>query len=98
MRSRGGALKGRRAFSIYRFDNRDRVYVTAMFAAAAATSCGAALGYCSMLYDPKIVPPQITPVAVMTYAAYLIFCLMPLSLDLFTEYRFRAAREKCFEI
>ena len=98
MRSRGSALKGRRSFSLYRFDNRDRAYVVAMFAAAAVTCSGAVLGYCRMLYDPKIVSPQITPAAVMTYAAYFVFCLMPLALDLFIGYRFRKAREKCFEI
>ncbi len=98
MRSRGSGLRGRQAFSLYRFDNRDRAYVVAMFAAASATACGAALGITKMIYDPKIIPPQITLVSLMTYAAYLIFCLMPLALDLFTEYRFSAAREKCFEI
>lgn len=31
MRSRGSSLRGRTAFSIYRFDNRDRAYVIGMF-------------------------------------------------------------------
>lgn len=31
MRSRGSSLRGRKAFSIYRFDNRDRAYVVGMF-------------------------------------------------------------------
>ena len=32
MRSRGSSLRGRKAFSIYRFDNRDRAYVVGNFA------------------------------------------------------------------
>ena len=31
MKSRGSALRGRTAFSIYRFDNRDRAFVIALF-------------------------------------------------------------------
>ena len=98
MRSRGSTLKGRRSFPVYRFDNRDRAYFVVMFAAAAATVSGAALGYTRMVYDQKIILPRAEPAAVMTYAAYLVFCLMPLSLDLYTESRFRTARKKCFEI
>ena len=52
MRSRGSSLRGRTAFSVYRFDNRDR--------------------------------------------AYVIFCRMPMFLDLWTEYRFRNAGRKAF--
>ena len=97
MRSRGSLLRGRRAFSIYRFDNRDRVYVVAMFAAAAATVCGASLGTARIVYDPKIVLPPPSALAFVSCGAYLVFCLMPLALDLFTEYSFSNARKRTFE-
>ena len=97
MRSRGSALRGRRAFSIYRFDNRDRAYFVAMFAAAALTACGAALGVTKTVYDPAIIPPSATPLAAACGAAYLIFCIMPLALDFYTEYSFSGARKRSFK-
>ena len=40
MRSRGSLLRGRTAFSIYRFDNRDRAFVIALFSGITLTAIG----------------------------------------------------------
>ena len=97
MRSRGSLLRGRRAFSIYRFDNRDRALVVALFAAAAIVACGAALGVTKTVYDPAIIPPRATPLTAAAGAAYLLFCIMPLALDVWTEYSFSGARKRSFK-
>ena len=94
MRSRGSVLRGRTAFSIYRFDNRDRAYVIGLFACLTITAMGYLLRQTRMVYDPRL---QWTPLTVMSYAFYLgyaVFCLMPLGLELYTEWRFRRARER----
>ena len=94
MRSRGSILRGRTAFSIYRFDNRDRAYVIGLFACLTVTAMGYLLRQTRMVYDPRL---QWTPLTVMSYAFYLgyaVFCLMPLGLELYTEWRFRRARER----
>jgi energy-coupling factor transport system permease protein len=94
MRSRGSILRGRTAFSIYRFDNRDRAYVIGLFACLTITAMGYLLRQTRMVYDPRL---QWTPLTVMSYAFYLgyaVFCLMPLGLELYTEWRFRRARER----
>ena len=94
MRSRGSILRGRTAFSIYRFDNRDRAYVIGLFACLTITAMGYLLRQTRMVYDPRL---QWTPLTVMSYAFYLgyaVFCLMPLGLELWTEWRFKKAREK----
>ena len=94
MRSRGSVLRGRTAFSIYRFDNRDRAYVIGLFACLTITAMGYLLRQTRMVYDPRL---QWTPLTVMSYAFYLgyaVFCLMPLGLELWTEWRFKKAREK----
>lgn len=92
MRSRGSSLRGRKAFSIYRFDNRDRAYVIGVFACLTITLMGVMLKQMDMQYDPRIVFPAITPLSWMFFAGYGVLCLMPLALELWTEYRFRRAR------
>lgn len=93
MRSRGIRLRGRTAFSIYRFDNRDRAYVIALFACLTLTFMGYLLRQTQMIYDPRFVWTPVTAMSYLFYAGYAVFCLMPLGLELWTEHRFRRARE-----
>lgn len=93
MRSRGSSLRGRKAFSIYRFDNRDRAYVVTVFACLTVTVMGVMLKQMDMQYDPRIVFPAITPMSYLFFAGYAVLCLMPVALELWTEYRFRKARK-----
>ena len=92
MRSRGSSLRGRTAFSIYRFDNRDRVYVIGMFLCSTLTMMAVLLKFAGMTYDPRIIWRMITPVMSLFYLGYAILCLMPLGLELWTAYQFRKAR------
>lgn len=48
MRSRSSLLRGRTAFSIYRFDNRDRAFVIALFSCITLTAMGVILGASQM--------------------------------------------------
>jgi energy-coupling factor transport system permease protein len=91
MQSRGSLLRGRKAFSIYRFDNRDRAYVIAMFANITLTVMGVMLKQTGIVYDPRIIITPITSASYLFYAGYAVLCLMPLGLELYTEYRFRKA-------
>ena len=89
MRSRGSSLRGRKAFSIYRFDNRDRAYVIGLFLCLTLTMMAVLLGQTDMVYDPRILWVTVNPVLCIAYG---ILCLMPLMLELWTEYQFRKAR------
>ena len=93
MRSRGSILRGRTAFSIYRFDNRDRAFVVALFACLTMTLMAMILGMTDMTYDPRLIWKPIQPLTILFYAGYTVLCLMPLGLELWTEYQFRKARE-----
>lgn len=93
MQSRGSLLRGRKAFSIYRFDNRDRAYVIAMFASITLTVMGVMLKQTGIVYDPRIIITPITSMSYLFYTGYAILCLMPLGLELYTEYRFRKSRK-----
>ena len=92
MRSRGSSLRGRKAFSIYRFDDRDRAYVVGMFLCLTLTVMAVILKQTNICYDPKIIMPPISGISYLFYAGYAVFCLMPLGLELWTEYRFKKAR------
>ena len=93
MRSRGSSLRGRTAFSIYRFDNRDRAFVISLFTFLTMTFMAMILGFTDMTYDPRVIWKPIQPLTILFYAGYTILCLMPLGLELWTEYQFTKARE-----
>ena len=93
MRSRGSTLRGRKAFSIYRFDNRDRAYVIGVFASLTVILMAVMLKQTDILYDPRIIMTPITSMSYLFYIGYAVFCLMPLGLELWTEYRFKKARK-----
>lgn len=93
MRSRGSTLRGRTAFSIYRFDNRNRAFVIAQFICLTMTLMAVILGLTDMTYDPRLIWKPITLLTILFYAGYTVLCLMPLGLELWTEYQFRKARE-----
>ena len=93
MQSRGSTLRGRKAFSIYRFDNRDRAYVICVSACLTTTLMGVMLKQMDMQYDPEILFPAITPMSYVFFAGYIILCLMPVALEVWTEYRFKKSRK-----
>ena len=93
MQSRGSALRGRKAFSIYRFDNRDRAYVVALFGCLTAVLMAVLLQQTDIIYDPRIMMTPITAMSYLFYAGYAVFCLMPMGLEVWTQYRFWKARK-----
>lgn len=92
MRSRGSSLRGRTAFSIYRFDNRDRIFVIGLFACMTLTTMGMLTGSTGMIYDPLILWKPVTTASAFFALGYALLCLMPLLLELWTDYRFRTSR------
>ncbi len=91
MQSRGSGLHGRTAFSIYRFDNRDRAYVIGMFTCLTATLMAVLLRQTRISYNPRILMNPVTSMSFLFYAGYALLCLMPMGLELWTQYRFRRA-------
>lgn len=96
MKSRGSTLKGRTAYSIYRFDNRDRSFVICQFFCLTLIAMAVILKFTTMVYDPKIIWKEPTALLMIFCIAYMLFCLMPLMLELWTEYQFRKARNQAW--
>ena len=94
MRSRGYALKGRTAFSIYRFDNRDRSLVIVIFCALTVIFAGFALDQMKILYDPQIIINPVTAFSYVFYAAYAFLCLLPVMLQIVGEFKFKRLKKR----
>lgn len=93
MQSRGSALRGRTAFSVYRFDNRDRAYVIGFFGCLTLTVMAVLLGRTEMVFDPRILWKPLQGRDLLFCAGYGVLCLMPLLLEVWSDYRFRVARK-----
>ena len=94
MRCRGYGLKGRTAYSIYRFDNRDRSFVIGLFACVSMIIAAVLLDQTQIHYDPQIIFNRITAVSVFFYLAYAVFLLLPMALQIIGEKRFDRLIEK----
>ena len=93
MRCRGYGLKGRTAFSIYRFDNRDRSFVVCLFWCLSLILAAVLLDQVNIQYNPSIILNRITVVSFAFYFAYAFFCLLPMGLQIAGEVRFKRQRK-----
>ncbi|MEE0692773.1 MAG: energy-coupling factor transporter transmembrane component T [Lachnospiraceae bacterium] len=89
MKCRGYSLRGRTAFSIYRFDNRDRGFVIASFAGIFMMIAASLLDQTHIYYNPEIIMNRITMVSFIFYAGYACFLLLPMLLQMIGETRFK---------
>lgn len=89
MKSRGYSLRGRTAFSIYRFDNRDRGLVIAFFWCLTLILMAVLFDQTDIYYDPQIIMNRITAMSVVFYLAYAVFLLLPMALQIIGEWKFK---------
>ena len=82
MRSRGYGLPGRSAFSIYRFDSRDRAVLLWLGFCGAYIVSGAFAGAFRFNYYPLVSGAPLTAFTVSFPLVYLALCLTPVILDL----------------
>ena len=94
MKSRGYSLKGRKAFSIYRFDDRDRCFVVALMFCVMTIYMAHVAGETVILYQPMIVLEPITGISVLFYIVYAGMLLLPLGLQIVGEYHWKQLKKK----
>lgn len=94
MKSRGYGLKGRTAFSIYRFDRRDRQALIYLVACGLYITVGAMLGGTYWRYFPTMrgVEPGLFPASLLL--CYLGLCIMPLAINITEDQKWKALRSK----
>ena len=90
MRSRGYGEPGRTAFSIYRFDDRDRGLLLWLLFCGAYLLAGALAHGLSFRYYPMLTGAQPQAITVSFFAVYLLLCLTPVGLSLASGHRFRS--------
>ena len=93
MRSRGSSLRGRTAFSIYRFDYRDRMVLIGLFSCISITLIAVLLQQTTMQYAPRLVYPIDTTVSRLFYCGFSVLCLLPIGLEYWTQYCFWKGRD-----
>lgn len=81
MKSRGYGLPGRTAFSIYRFDDRDRAVLAWLGFCGFYILCGWAAGGLAWRYYPSLRGAVVTPLTVSFQLTYLALCLTPVILN-----------------
>lgn len=81
MKNRGYTLKGRTAFSIYRFDSRDRLLVIIMMGLSFVNAMAIAFDQTKIYYDPEIVMNQMTIWSYVFLGAFAIMMLLPIIVE-----------------
>ena len=93
MKSRGCGMRGRTAYSIYRFDNRDRSLVILLFACLIGLAAALMLDQTRIYYDPEIIWNRVTAWSYVFYGVYAVFLLLPMGLECFSEWNFKRERK-----
>jgi len=90
MKSRGYGLKGRTAFSIYRFEERDKIAVGYLLFCGFYLLCGTIGAAFGFRFFPDIRYAPLTPVTASFYIVYLGMCGLPIFLNAIEEKKWKA--------
>ena len=94
MKSRGYGLKGRTAFSIYRFDDRDKLALLYLGFCGFYLLAGMLVSAFGFRYFPSIRYIGLNAVTLSFQFVYLIMCLMPVVLNAAEERKWKAIHSK----
>ena len=94
MKSRGYGLKGRTAFSIYRFDDRDQLALLYLGFCGFYLLTGTMISAFGFRYFPSIRYIGLNAVTLSFQFVYLILCLMPVALNWAEEKQWKAMHSK----
>lgn len=95
MRSRGYGCGQRTAFSLYRFEGRDRLMLGVMIFLLAVVAIGCFQGGAAASYTPHLeIPGRENCWTVSGLAAYIIFLSIPSAVNIWEEARWRSLKSK----
>lgn len=96
MRARGYGLKGRTAFSIFRFDSRDLKVLLILLCLLGICGSGFSAGAAFAQYNPaiKIGGFPFTLQSAVTYLAWALFCFFPFMMGIWEDIVFRRLKAK----
>lgn len=89
MRSRGYGLPGRTAFSIFRFDRRDKIALAVIGGLGIYVLAGAALGGLYWRYFPSMKGAPVSFFSISLFCAYAALCLTPVVIEIQEDRKWR---------
>lgn len=94
MKSRGYGLPGRTAFSIYRFDSRDRAALAWLLYCGFFLFCGGMAKGFYWRYYPTAKGGPLTPLTVSLQLVYLALCLTPVILNMRADWAWHVLQKE----
>ncbi len=94
MKSRGYGHPGRTAFSLFKFDKRDKKALTIILILGLYVLAGSIMGNLSFEYFPMVEKIEVTPFKLSLFAAYLLLSLSPVIIELWEVKRWKSLRSK----
>ncbi len=90
MKSRGYGLKGRTAFSVYRFDRRDKNAMIFLLLCGGYILFGALMGGLYWRYFPTMKGVGLATYPISLYFCYLALCLTPIVINIKEDWKWKA--------
>ncbi|MDD4583349.1 MAG: energy-coupling factor transporter transmembrane component T [Eubacteriales bacterium] len=90
MRSRGYGLPGRTAFSIYRFDSRDKKAMTFLIFCGGYILIGSMFGGLYYRYFPTMKGVKLQTYPISLFLCYIALCILPLAINLKEDRKWKA--------
>lgn len=94
MKSRGYGLKGRTAFSIYRFDERDQWLLLWLVFCGTYLMSGTMAQAFAFRYFPSIRYAEINPITISFYITYFALCITPTAFNQLEEKKWNVIHSK----
>lgn len=94
MRSRGYGLKGRTAYTLYRFEKRDIAALSAVAALSVYVAAGISRGAVTFRFYPMIYFKDLSAYGISIYAAYFLLCMLPTIINVREDVKWKCLRQK----
>lgn len=94
MKSRGYGLRGRTAFSLFRFEKRDKLVLTALIVCGGYIIFGAFTGGLGFSYFPSIQTITCTVFEMSLYVVYAVLCALPIMITLQEDRKWKHIQSK----
>lgn len=89
MKARGYGLEGRTAFSIYRFDKRDKKALLVIGGLGLYVIVGALMGGVYFRYFPTMKGVELSLFSVTVFLAYFAMCISPVAIELWEDRKWK---------
>lgn len=94
MKARGFGLPGRTAFSLFRFDKRDKIAIAVILVLGLYILAGGINGTVSYRYFPSVKGVEKSLLGVSVFAAYFMLCVCPLMIEIWEVRRWKRLKSK----